>query len=409
MRTISAATARRIMIAAQGLDTPHPAHSVDDVVACIERMAVLQIDTISVVNRSPYFVLWSRLGNYPLAWLDTCLERGDIFEAWVHEACFMPMSWWPAQRRLIAAHDRAHLAKWALHTLATHGELADAVRAHVVRHGEVRARDFARGDQKRGTWWDWSHEKRVLEAMFALGELIVLRRERFQRIYGLTHVHRPDWRDTDAPSLDDVRLTQIRNTMRALGVVHERWVGDYYRMNGKYAVEVKSKLPYLAQLRDQGEIIPIMVEGINGTIYVPAAYVTWLDTPPVCTHTTLLSPFDPLVWDRSRAHMLFDFSYTIECYTPAPKRMYGYFTLPILYHDRIVGRVDCKAHRAKGIFEVISIHFEPWVPCDDAMYRDIVMAIRDCAVWHDTPHVVVTRVADERHRAGFLAQVAQTV
>lgn len=408
MRTISLTTARRIMIAAQGLDYPRPASSADDVAACVERMAVLQIDTISVVNRSPYFVVWSRLGSYPTAWLDTCLQRGDIFEAWVHEACFMPKSWWPAQRRLIQSHDRAHLAKWALHTLQSHATLVDAVRMHVAQHGEVRSRDFARGEKKRGTWWDWSHEKRVLEAMFALGELVVLRRERFQRIYGLAAAYRPDWQDADAPSLDDVRLTQIRNTMRALGVVHERWVGDYYRMGGKYTVEVKSKLPYLAQLRDAGEIIPVAVDGVPGTMYVHAPYASWLDAPPACTHTTLLSPFDPLVWDRLRAQMLFDFAYTIECYTPAPKRIYGYFTLPILHHDRIVGRVDCKAHRASGVFEVIRIHFEAWVPCDAAMYAAIVAAIHACAVWHATPQVVWTHVADDMHRQPFMAQVAQT-
>ena len=94
MRTISRASARRIMIAAQGLHTPRPAQSAYDVALCIERMAILQIDTINVVNRSPYFVLWSRLGSYPMQWLDNCLQQGDIFEAWVHEACFMPKSWW---------------------------------------------------------------------------------------------------------------------------------------------------------------------------------------------------------------------------------------------------------------------------------------------------------------------------
>lgn len=408
MHTLSNATARRIMIAAQGLDAPRPATTASDVAACIERMAILQIDTINVVNRSPYFVLWSRLGTYPIEWLDTCLQQGDIFEAWVHEACFMPRSWWSAQRRLIQDQDRAHLAKWAAKTLTTHHELVDAVRNHLQLHGTVRARDFARGEKKQGTWWDWSHEKQVLEAMFALGELMVIRRERFQRIYGLTRVYRPDWHDADTPSRDDVRLMQIRNTMRALGIVHERWVGDYYRMGGKYTVEVKSKLPYLAQLREAGEIIPIAVEGITGTVYLHAPYMKWIDAPPVCTHTTLLSPFDPLVWDRLRAQMLFDFSYTIECYTPAPKRIYGYFTLPVLYHDQLVGRVDCKAHRTRGVFEVITMHFEPWVHPDPAMYEAIVGAIRLCAQWHGTPDVHVTRVADAMHRNPFLAQVART-
>jgi uncharacterized protein YcaQ len=408
MHTITKQTARRIMIAAQGLDCMRPAASPADVAACIERMAILQIDTINVVNRSPYFVLWSRLGAYPTEWLDACLQQGDIFEAWVHEACFMPRTWWPYQRRIIGDGDRANLTRWATRIIATHPQLVAMVRAHLATYDEVRARDFARGGKKQGTWWDWSHEKQVLEAMFAVGELMVIRRERFQRIYGLTSMCRPDWHDADAPSLDDVRMTQIRHTMRALGVVHERWVGDYYRMAGKYTVEVKSKLPYLSRLRDAGEIIPIAVDGIAGTMYLDATYAPWLDAPPACTHTTLLSPFDPLVWDRLRAQMLFDFAYKIECYTPAPKRVYGYFTLPILAGDQLIGRVDCKAHRRNGVFEVICVHFEPWVAPDAVTHRAVIGAIRACAQWHNTPTVQITRIADVAHRATFLAQVAQT-
>ncbi|MEY2844738.1 MAG: hypothetical protein RL076_284 [Chloroflexota bacterium] len=408
MKTITKATARRIMIAAQGLDCARPAHSMADVVACIERMAILQIDTINVVNRSPYFVLWSRLGAYPATWLDDALAHGDVFEAWVHEACVMPQSWWPYQRRIIRDGDRANLSRWAMRTVNTHHALVTMVRNYLATHAEVRSSDFVRAGKKQGTWWDWSHEKQVLEAMFALGELMVVRRDRFQRVYGLTHVHRPAWRDDDAPSLDAVRMTQMRNTLRTLGVVHERWLGDYYRVGGKYTVEVKSKLPYVARLHDAGEIIPIAVEGIPGTIYLHAPYAHWLDTPPACTHTTLLSPFDPLVWDRLRAQMLFDFAYKIECYTPAAKRMYGYFTLPVLYHDRLVGRVDCKAHRATGVFEVISMHFEPWVAPDVAMYAAIATAIRACAAWHATPQIIVGRVYDDIHREPFLHQVAQS-
>ncbi len=406
MLTIDKPTARRMMIAAQGLDVPRPAAQPADIAAIITQMAVLQIDTISVVNRSPYLVLWSRVGNYPSIWLDQLLAEGAIFEAWVHEASFMPASWWGPQRRLLQVNDRKNLMRWANALLTEHAETANHIRQALATRGEVRSSDFRRAGEKRGTWWDWSIEKKILEALFAVGETMIARREGFQRVYSRVATLRPDWNDDDAPPIEAVRDLQISQTVRALGVAHERWIGDYFRMNGSYNTEVKSKRPFIASLVERGELIPVQIAGIDGPAYIHPDLLAWCESPPICTHTTLLSPFDPLVWDRKRALELFDFAYLIECYTPAAKRRYGYFTLPILYHDQLIGRVDCKAHRAQRRFEVISIHFEPWVAPDPVMHRAVLGAIRECANWHVTPEVVVTRVADAHHRASFLDVVA---
>ena len=404
MLTIDKTTARRMLIAAQGLATPTPATRPADLAAVIRQMAVLQIDTINVVNRSPYLVLWSRVGNYPTVWLDQLLADGTIFEAWVHEASFMPASWWGAQRRLLLVNDRKHLMRWANAILHDHADAANQIRQALATRGEVRSSDFRRAGEKRGTWWDWSIEKKILEALFAVGETMIARREGFQRVYSLVTTLRPDWNDDDAPSIEVVRDLQISQTVQALGVAHERWIGDYFRMNGSYTTEVKSKRPLIASLVERGELIPVQIEGIVGPAYVTPELLAWCQSPPLCTHTTLLSPFDPLVWDRKRALELFDFAYLIECYTPAAKRRYGYFTLPILYGDQLIGRVDCKAHRAQRRFEVVSIHFEPWVNPDPIMHRAVLGAIRACALWH--ADVVVTHVADDYHRATFLDIVA---
>ena len=359
-----------------------------------------------MVNRSPYLVLWSRVGNYPTSWLDQLLAEGAIFEAWVHEASFMPASWWGPQRRLLQVNDRKNLMRWANSILNEQPEIANHIRHALATRGEVRSSDFRRAGEKRGTWWDWSVEKKILEALFAVGETMIARREGFQRVYSLVSTLRPHWNDEDAPTIDVVRDLQICQTVRALGVAHERWIGDYFRMNGSYNTEVKSKRPFIASLVERGALIPVQIADIDGPAYIHPDLLAWCASPPPCTHTTLLSPFDPLVWDRKRALELFDFAYLIECYTPAAKRRYGYFTLPILYHDQLIGRVDCKAHRAQRRFEVVSIHFEPWVAPDPVMHRAVRGASRDCAVWHATPEVVVTRVADEHHRASFLDVVA---
>lgn len=160
MLSITKKTARQMMIAAQMLDAIRPATQPTDIAATIAEMAVLQIDTISVVNRSPYLVLWSRVGNYPPMWLDQLLASGAIFEAWVHEASFVPKSWWGAQRRLLHVNDRKHLMRWAKGLLTEHAEIASHIRQELAVRREVRSSDFRRAGEKRGTWWDWSVEKK---------------------------------------------------------------------------------------------------------------------------------------------------------------------------------------------------------------------------------------------------------
>jgi len=404
--TITKATARRMLLTAQGLATPPVAASPNALRQAIEQMGVLQIDTISVVNRSPYFVLWSRLGAYPTTWLDDALRQRDIFEAWVHEASFMPRSWWPTQRALINAPDRPHTRRWAQRTIDAHPELTHHIRSVLDDRGTVRPADFNEPRTTRGTWWDWSPAKRILEALFVLGDVAISHREKFQRVYMPTSQYRPDWDDTLAPTYAEAQLCQITNAVRALGVAHERWISDYYRMGGKYSSEYKSKRGLFAELVDRGVLVPIEIADLPGSAYVHADHLHLLNQELTTCHTTLLSPFDPIVWHRQRALDLFDFQYRLECYTPAPKRQYGYFTLPVLYHDRLVGRADCKAHRGKGLFEVISLYFEPGVAPDPQMHAEILGAIRACATWHGTPEVVVRMISDEIHTFAYADVVA---
>jgi uncharacterized protein YcaQ len=370
------AQVRRLMIRAQGLDRLRPAHAAGDLMQSVERMGMLQIDTLSVVNRSHYFVLWSRHGAYPTEWLDTLLTNGDVFECWTHEACIAPRSWFPYHRRLIADGVRSTKIRWARAYLDQHRQAADAMLDHLQQRGSARADSFVRPTGIRGEWWDWSHEKLLLESLFACGDVMIARREGFRRVYARTDAVRPDWDEERMPGSEETATYQIRSTARKLGVVHPRWLGDYYRMQTALHRHIDA-------LCARNELVPVTIEGLAGDAYMDASVAQALPARiRKTTHTTLLSPFDPLVWDRKRALDVFGFDYRIECYTPAHKRKYGYFTLPILHEDAIIGRVDCKVERRAGVFGIRALHFEDGYVLDDGTATRLAQMFKACADWH---------------------------
>lgn len=395
-RALSLAQARLLQLDAQGLLQPLRRRARrSDVVATIERMRLLQIDTIHVVARSPYLVLHARLGDYPMTWLDEALAQGQLAECWAHEACFISAADVAWHR---GGHDRrAH--HWAhRHAARMHREQRadmDALLAGIRESGPVRAADFARKDAvAKPGWWEWKPEKRWLEAWFALGELMVARRENFQRVYDLAErvlarLDPPFDPAADAFSAADLRRRFIIDSVRALGVTPAGWIADYFRLKPK--VTDRELAPLLAS----GALLAVPVQGWSTPGYVHRDHADALDKALHgrlrATHTTLLSPFDPLVWDRTRALAMFDFEYTIECYTPAAKRRYGYFVLPILHRGQLIGRLDAKAHRGDGLFEIKALFLEPGVAPTPALVQAVAKAIVDTARWHGTPEIRLAR------------------
>ncbi len=392
-RPLSLAQARCLQLHAQGLLQParrraRPA----DLAAMVTGMRLLQIDTIHVVARSPYLVLRARLGDYPPEWLEQALASGELAECWAHEACFVAA----ADYALHDAwrHQRGH--HWSYrHAARMHREHRaemDDLLAHIAREGPVRAADFVREDRGAGGWWAWKPEKRWLEAWFALGELMVARRERFQRVYDLAARVRASWpvaADDGGLATEALRERFILDTVRALGIVPARWIADYYRL--KPQVSDRELVPLVAT----GQLLAVAVHGWSVPAYVHADHASALAKARAgrlrATHTALLSPFDPLVWDRQRAQGMFDFDYALECYTPAPKRRYGYFVLPILHRGALVGRLDAKAHRADGVFEVKALFLEEGVVPAERLVTELARALQDLAHWHGTPTVRVLR------------------
>jgi uncharacterized protein YcaQ len=396
--TLTLAAARALHLAAQGMLQPRRRKAAkQDVMEVIARMGVLQIDTISVVARSPYLVLWSRLGDYDPSWLGEHLAEGALFEYWAHEACFVPIDDYALLRHRMldpAAMGWKYSETWMRERAAE----VKAVLAHIRQHGPTRSSDFERTDGQSGGWWEWKPEKRSLEVLFTSGALMIARRHNFQRVYDLAERVHPTWDDRHLPPMAETRRRLALKAVRALGVAKAAWIPDYYRTRRPHAD--------IDALADAGALLRATVRGWDEPLYIHPDHLELAQRAAAgqlsATLTSVLSPFDPIVWDRRRALELFGFDYRLECYTPAAKRRYGYFTLPILRRGALVGRVDAKAHRRDGVFELKLVELEPGVRVSERFCADIAQALQRCANWHACPDVLITRTEP----AAFGAQLA---
>ena len=384
---LSLADARNLHLAAQGLlNKPRRRASLEDIPATISRMSLLQIDTINIVARSPYLVLFSRLGNYPAQWLDESLARGELMEYWAHEACFMPRSDFRLIRHRMLAPEKMGWKYKDAWMQEHEAEIAQLIQ-HIHDKGPVRSADFEHPRKGASGWWEWKPHKRHLEGLFTAGKVMVIERRNFQRVYDLTHRVMPDWDDErDLVSQTEAEIIMLDNSARSLGIFREQWLADYYRL----------KRPALAAWRkaraEQQQIIAVHVEKL-GNLWLHDDLLPLLERALAgkltATHSAVLSPFDPVVWDRKRAEQLFDFSYRLECYTPAPKRQYGYFVLPLLHRGQLVGRMDAKMHRQTGILEVISLWLQEGIKPTTMLQKGLRQAITDFASWQQATRVTL--------------------
>lgn len=391
---LSITQARALHLAAQALlQAPTRMASRIALLRAVERMALLQIDTIHVVNRSPYLVLFARLGSYPPVWLEDALAQGQLFETWAHEACFAPR----ADLLLHRAYNRSARRHWGLTSAVTSQESnrpqLDKLMAHIRVNGPVKSSDFKGNDTRTTAWWGWKNEKRWLETLFASGDLMVARRENFHRVYDLTERVAPEVfvaeATSDVPSDAQTQLAWIEKAVTALGITQARWINDYFRTRPRL------RDADLDALVDSGVLLRVAVDRWESPGYVHhtnnALLTKAVKGKLQATHTALLSPFDPVVWDRERAATLFDFDYRLECYTPEPKRVHGYFVLPILCAGELIGRLDAKAHRAQGVFEVRSLFTQPGLAWSDTQVASVAKAIADFADWHGTSEVQLAK------------------
>jgi uncharacterized protein len=355
VRTVSIAGLRRLVVSAQGYATRARRGTANEVEDTIRRLSCVQLDSITAVERSHRITLGSRVGAYPRETVSRLLGEGRIFEYWAHEACLIPAEDWPLYRgRMTTDHP------WRGDVLARYAELAKEVRAQLRERGPLASRDF--DGTGAGGMWNWKPAKQVLEALWYSGEIAIAGRvSGFQRLYDLTERVLP--REVlEAPVPDEAaglralaqRAVESRGALTASGVV------EHWRLSGG----VKRIQPRLDALLADGELERIAVEDRGADVFVPAG--ADLD-PPRPTVAVLVSPFDNLLWDRPFAKRVLGFEHVIEVYKRAHERRYGYYVLPFLWRDRIVGRLDLKSERAEGALVVKAVHLEPGVRRSNAL------------------------------------------
>jgi uncharacterized protein YcaQ len=387
MSNLSAAEARRLALVAHGFGKA-PRGTITDTMLSrtISQMGVLQIDSVNVFERSHYLPLFSRLGTYDTATLDRLLLEprtpATHVEYWAHEAAFIPVESWPLWEWKMAEARTRHAQPGAW--LAEHRALADDLLARLRAEGPATFSqlDEPRGP-RRGSWWDWSDVKTALEYLFEHGVITAIGRRNFQRIYApVEDVIPQHLRDQSVPESDARRAVAL-TAVRALGVGTLKDIADYFRYRTAPTAIA------LRELVDSGAVEKVSVEGWTDRgkpvdAYIPAGVAIPTRTPKV---STILTPFDPVTWHRERASRMFGFDYKIEIYTPAAKRVYGYYSLPILMDDLLVGRIDLKADRKTQTLIVRSAHWELQRP-RDAVER-LAAVVQQAADWRGLTSIVV--------------------
>lgn len=385
-RTLSRAQARRIALAAQGFRDPrHTVPTMRTFDRTLARTGVLQIDSVNVFTRAHYMPLFSRMGRYDTAMLRRAAERHPrrIVEYWAHVAAFMPVDLWPHMRhRMTHYRDRGH----AWMGLPERRELVTSLLAELAERGACSSRDLDDGlPRKQEHWgWNWSETKKALEYLFLAGEVAIAgRTTAFERLYDLPERVVPErYLTAPASTADDAAVELVRRAAVSHGVATEHCLRDYYRLQHVPGGGERARAA-IATLVESGELLPVRVEGWNPQAYLHHA----ARIPRRVDARALLSPFDPVVWERTRTEQLFGFRYRIEIYVPASKRVHGYYVLPFLLGDRLVARVDLKADRRQSALVVRSAHAEPDAPAETA--AELAAELAEAAAWLALDDIVV--------------------
>jgi uncharacterized protein YcaQ len=371
----------------------------------------VQLDSINVLDRAHYLTLWSRFGPYDRARLDRLVYRRRLlFEYWAHAACLVPASMLPWWRRAMLDY-RVHHTGWS-NWLRRNARTLQQVRDVIAQNGPMANADFE-GRRARGGagWWNWKPVQHALHYLWMSGALAIHSRRHFHKRFDLLERAMPGALAAEAVSADEFRRWHVERALHAMGAATLTDLAGYLTFP---RFGPGGRRPALAAMRASGELREVEVEGSRVPWLVLARDVPALARAarrPAPSHgTTLLSPFDSLLWYRDRVTRLFGFDYRIQVYTPGPKRVHGYYTLPILHDGHLIGRVDAKAHRAEGRLDARGVHFEPWfaggrtpptardVVDRDAALSGLADALRSLASFVGASEVTVDRVTPSRLR-----------
>ena len=355
MINLSAGQARRLILHSQMLfDNPETGAGKRRTARIIENLGYVQIDTISVVQRAHHHTLWTRHSGYQPDMLHQ-LQAVDrtIFEYWGHAASYLPMCDYRYYTYRMKNFSDP-MDKWAKDRLNKCGHLMDEILERIRQEGPLGSRDFkSSSDEKRGEWWNWKPSKTALELLFWRGDLMVTRRDRFQRIYDLTERVLPEGTDTSMPEKDELGRFLVRRALKAQGIATLNDIVKHIHAAGREIIKNA-----VDSLLEQEDIIGVSVEG-DSRYYTLSDQLEYLPLDSEDSKNVhILAPFDNLIILRDRVSRLFEFDYALECYTPKNRRQYGYFVLPVLWGTEFIARLDPKADRKRAVLILRNLQFK---------------------------------------------------
>jgi uncharacterized protein YcaQ len=410
MTTYLLSAVRTLALHSQGLNNPNETATtptLSSIYQVIEQVGCVQIDTLNMVQRSHYLVLWSRLGNYNPAHFDCLIyspEHRLIFEGWQRVASIIPLK---DYRYQIPHMDRMRHdpGDWYHRWLSQegHNELLPVVLKRILQEGALRASDFEYHGPKRGSWWDWKPAKVALEYLYAFGDLMIADRVNFQRVYDLTERILPTWVDTRPPTLEERDRYWVEQAALSLGISQPMQIigYSYYRRS-----QIK---PVLEALIAEGVLVPVeavLVSDKPQTLLVHRNNMELLEQAAEgairAERTTFLSPFDNLFWAPRRDEQLWGFHNMVEAYKRESDRVWGYFCLPVLHHDKLVGRFDPKLERKTGILRIKAMYLEDGVDPDEELVSGVATAMRDFMAFHHAKELVIEKSQPEEFKSKLL-------
>jgi len=400
-----------VALHAQGLAAPPrqtPMPMQEAIYNQVEQLGCVQIDTLQMVHRSQYLALWSRLGSYAARDFDRLVyepEERRLFEYWAHAASIIPLKAYRYYLPSMLWRKQA-VDTWNLRQLSQGGNegLVQAAYTRIQNEGALRAADFEKPAGKGGTWWDWKPAKRALEHLYDTGELMIAGRKNFQRVYDLRERVLPGWVDQSIPSQEEAQRYFVEQAALALGICRPEQLATYFYMK---QTPVK---PILQSFLAEGvlrSIRALLADGQEYEMIIHQRNLPFLeqavDGALSPGRTTFLSPFDNLFWAQGRDLQLWNFRKAIEAYTPAPKRVYGYFCLPILHRQRLVGRFDPKLERKEKRLRLKALYLEPGIQPVEELVAGVASAMRDFLAFHQAHDLVIERSQPEEFGEKLLA------
>jgi len=379
-----------LILKKQLLDDSVSLHDKDGTYRAIDHLGYVQIDTIHIIERSHHVALNARVSGYRQQNLHQ-LQKDDrkIFEYWAHAASYLPIK----DYRYYIPHMQGKRSKAISSWIKGKKHIISQVKKRVTEEGPLSGSDFEGSNKHKGVWWDWKPEKMALEVLFLRGELMVSERKNFRRVYDLTERVLPSGLDISIPCEREEKHFFIKRALGSMGAATPGDINKYMQITGKLD-------KWLGELREDGQIAEITIDGLPKKYFMLKEDLAGIDgiSKDGKHKVHLLSPFDNLIILRNRIKEIFDFEYTLECYVPAAKRKYGYFSLPILWKGDLVGRLDPKADRKNQQFIINSLFIEKRMADMDEFITALAKSLKEFAAFNKCEEISLIKTYPAKYQ-----------